>query len=216
MSAWKSRWSWVRLVNAPTANRIPSTRLRASACEETSIAQASIARLDHAPEGRLQVDRLGRRALDRLLDAADDPLHGPEQPGLDPGALEDVADQERRRRLPVRPGDADDPQLVGRLAAKARRRVCHRGAGVAHDRLGDERLELEPALDHDRSRAGLDGVGRELVAVGGEPGDAEEEDARARLTTVVGEACDVGVGIADDLDHVGPGEQLAKLHRGRF
>ena len=40
MSAWKSRWSWVRLVNAPTAKRIPSTRLRLSACEETSIAQA--------------------------------------------------------------------------------------------------------------------------------------------------------------------------------
>ncbi len=40
MSAWKSRWSWVRLVNAATAKRIPSLRLSASACEEISIAQA--------------------------------------------------------------------------------------------------------------------------------------------------------------------------------
>ena len=98
---------------------------------------------------------------------------------------------------------------------KKRAAACAIAARASRDdRLGDERLELEPALDHDRGRAGLDGVGRELVAVGGEPGDREEEDARARLAAVVGEARDVGVGVADDLDHVGPREQLAKLHRG--
>ena len=40
MSAWKSRWSWVRLVNSATSKWIASARCRASACEETSIAQA--------------------------------------------------------------------------------------------------------------------------------------------------------------------------------
>ena len=40
MSAWKSRWSWVRLVNRASSKRTASTRCRASACEETSIAQA--------------------------------------------------------------------------------------------------------------------------------------------------------------------------------
>ena len=40
MSAWKSRWSWVRLVNSATSKWIASARRSASACEETSIAQA--------------------------------------------------------------------------------------------------------------------------------------------------------------------------------
>ena len=37
MSLWKSRWSWERLVNAPTANRVPATRPNASAWLDTSI-----------------------------------------------------------------------------------------------------------------------------------------------------------------------------------
>ena len=38
--SWKSRWSWVRLVNTRTANVIPPARPRSSAWEETSIAHA--------------------------------------------------------------------------------------------------------------------------------------------------------------------------------
>ena len=37
MSRWKSRWSWERLVNAPTAKRVPATRPSASAWLDTSI-----------------------------------------------------------------------------------------------------------------------------------------------------------------------------------
>src|SRR5918998_1520767 len=37
MSPWKSRWSWERLVNAPTAKAVPPTRSSASAWLETSI-----------------------------------------------------------------------------------------------------------------------------------------------------------------------------------
>ncbi len=40
MSAWKSRWSWVRLVNSATSKWIASARRNDNACEETSIAQA--------------------------------------------------------------------------------------------------------------------------------------------------------------------------------
>ena len=40
MSAWKSRWSWVRLVNSATSKWIASARCSDIACEETSIAQA--------------------------------------------------------------------------------------------------------------------------------------------------------------------------------
>ena len=41
MFSWKSRWSWVRLVNTRQAKRMPAARPSSSACEETSIAQAS-------------------------------------------------------------------------------------------------------------------------------------------------------------------------------
>jgi hypothetical protein len=41
MSAWKSRWSCVRLVKIATSKWIASARCRVIACEETSIAQAS-------------------------------------------------------------------------------------------------------------------------------------------------------------------------------
>ena len=40
MSAWKSRWSRLRLVNSVAAQWIASARRSASACEETSIAHA--------------------------------------------------------------------------------------------------------------------------------------------------------------------------------
>ena len=41
MSGWKSRWSWLRLVNIAAAQWIPSARRSSSACEEISIAQAT-------------------------------------------------------------------------------------------------------------------------------------------------------------------------------
>src|SRR5215218_8597441 len=58
----------------------------------------------HPPQRRLQVDRLRRRVLGRLLDATDDLPHGAEQPRLDARRREQVADEEGRRRLAVGPG----------------------------------------------------------------------------------------------------------------
>src|SRR5215213_6818453 len=151
MSEWKSRWSCVRLVNAATSKRIPSARLRVSACEEISV--------DHAAEGGLEVDRLRRRALDRLDLPADHTLDRAQEPGPDALALEDVADEEGRRRLAVRAGDPDHVEVVGGVAVEAHRRVGHCSARVRDPRLDDVRLELEWALDDDRGGAGLDGVG---------------------------------------------------------
>ena len=51
------------------------------------------------------------------------------------------------------------------------------------------------------------------MPVGREPGGAEEQRARAHVAAVVGKALDLDVGVAGDLDDVGAGEQLAKLHR---
>ncbi len=41
MSPWKSRWSWVRLVNTPTLNRAPWTRSSTRLWLETSAARAA-------------------------------------------------------------------------------------------------------------------------------------------------------------------------------
>ena len=135
MSAWKSRWSWVRLVNSATSKWIASARCSASACEDTSITQARSPAVQHPPEGRLQVDRLRRRPLDLLLDPADHLLHRPQQPALDPRRLEDLPHQEGRRRLPIRPGDPDHPQLRRRIPIEPRRQRRHRRPRVRNDHL---------------------------------------------------------------------------------
>ena len=66
----------------------------------------------------LQVDRLRRRPLDLVLDAADHALDGAEQPGRAAVGLEQRAHQEGRRRLAVRPGDADDRERGRRVAVE--------------------------------------------------------------------------------------------------
>ena len=103
-----------------------------------------VAGVEHAPEGRLEVDRLGRRPLHLLLRAADDPLDRSEQPGLPPRPLQQVAYEEGGRRLAVRAGDAHHVELGGGIAVEARRRGTHRGPHVVHHELGHP--ELQPAL----------------------------------------------------------------------
>ena len=174
----------------------------------------AVAALDHAAKGRLQVDCLGRRALDLLLDAADHALHRSQQAGLDRGALEDLTDEERGRRLPVRARDPDHAQLRGRVVVETDRRVRHRRPAVGDHGLHDPGLELEPALDRDRDRTRLNGERREPVPVGDRARVAEEQGSVADPPAVVGEAGDLDLGVADDLDHVGACEQLAKLHAG--
>ena len=193
----------MRLVNAPTAKRIPSTRLRLSACDETSIAQA------RSPPSTIRRKVCWSSIASGVVrstgsdDPADDPLDGAHQARLNPLALEDVADQEGGRGLAVGAGDAGDAQLLGRVAVEAHRGVGHRRAGLADLDLDHARVEIERALDDNRRGPGLHRVGRELVAVGGEPGDAEEQRPGARLAAVVGKRGDLGRGIAGDLHHVG-------------
>ena len=137
MSAWKSRWSWVRFVNVATSKWIESARPSDRAWEETSITQARSPASSIRRNVALQVDRLRSRAHDRLGGAADDLLDGPEQPAADPGLLEDRADQERRRRLAVRAGHADHLQLGARIAEPAGGDRRHRQPRVGDDELRD-------------------------------------------------------------------------------
>ena len=87
-------------------------------------ARAAVAGVEHLPELALQVDRLGRRAHGRPPLAADAALDRPEQPGPPAGRGEDRVEQERRRRLAVRAGDAGDlraPRSGGRRTRRPRR-----------------------------------------------------------------------------------------------
>ena len=207
MSAWKSRWSWVRLVKRATSKWIASARCRLSACEETSIAQARSPPSSMRREGRLQVDRLRRRPHHLLLDPADDLLHRPQQAALRPGRLEDLAQEEGGRRLAVGAGDADHLQPRRRVALEARRQRRHR-----RPRVGDHdlrRADRQLALDHQRRRPRLDHVDGEVVAVDARAGDAEEERAGPRLAAVEGEVGDLGGAVADD--PVDPGHCRDKL-----
>jgi hypothetical protein len=167
----------------------------------------SVAFRQHPREKCLQIDRFRRRPLDRFLRAADDRRDRAEQPGLDPGGLEQLADQERRRRLAVRAGDADDAQRGCRVAVKARGGGAHRGAHVVDHDLGN--AEVERALDDQRGGAAGNRVGSEVVPVGLEARDTEKErprsDARAR------------VGQAGDLDLRGAiPHQIAEIHGRRM
>jgi hypothetical protein len=151
-----------------------------------------VARVEHPLERRLEVDALGRRALDRLLNAADDRLDRAQQAGLHARPLEDRAREERGRRLPVRAGDADDPQLRRRVAVEARRSRAHRGAHARHDQLGH--AELQRTLADECGGAALDRIGSEVVAIGLESGHAEEEPSGPDVRAAVVQAGYLHVG----------------------
>ena len=137
-SAWKSRWSWERLVKPATSKTTPSTRCRASAWLETSIAHTVDAALDHDGEQRLQVGRLGGRAHARRSRSSPTPgLDGADQPGARgrpraapassryavvvlPLVPVTPSSQQLRRRVAVDPRREPRP---GRPAGRGRRRT---------------------------------------------------------------------------------------------
>jgi hypothetical protein len=150
--------------------------------------RAPVARADHLPEEPLEVDRLGRREGRGSLLAADDPAHGAHEPGHAPRVFEHGVEQERRRRLAVRPRDACDLELARRLAEEGVRGDGHRCACVRDDELGHDDVEL--ALDDERDRALLERLPREVVPVDRAASNAEEERAcldGARVVREVGD-----------------------------
>ena len=114
----------------------------------------AVARVEHAAECGLEVDRLGRGALHRLVAPAHDGLHGAEQSGLHPGRLEQRAHQERRRRLAVRAGHAHHDQVARGIAVEARGHGGHRRPHVGHDHL--RHPEPQRPLADQRNGAPLD------------------------------------------------------------
>ena len=151
-----------------------------------------VAAVHHAAEGLLQVDRLGRRALDLLLDSRHHALDRAEQPALPPRGLEQMANQEGRGRLAVRAGHADERELRRRVAVEARGGRTHGGADVVHQHLGHPKTQ-RPLAD-ERHGAPLDRVRSEVVAVRPEPGHAKKERPRGDALARVGESRNLDLG----------------------
>ena len=194
MSGWKSRWSCAEVrERRATAKRIAVDPAQLERVRGDLHRARRVARRRASPRNvALEVDRLGRRAHGRALAPADRPTSTvAEQPARPPGRLEQRADEERRGRLAVGAGDPDDRQPRRRIAVEARRGERHRGADVLDHDL--RHAEPERPRDDERRRAARDGVGREVVAVAGEPRDAEEQRAGPHRAVVVRQAGDVHV-----------------------
>ena len=168
----------------------------------------------HLGEHALQVERLGRRELDRMIHSPDAIDDGAEKPRRPPRRAEEAGDEVSRGRLAVGAGDADDAEVTRRIAVPARRHERHGAARGGDDDL--RRGDAGVALADERRGAGLDGGIGELVAVERESGDAKEKRAVGDVTRVVGEAPDLGAGVAAHRRARDPFDQLAQLHRGGF
>jgi hypothetical protein len=151
---------------------------------------APVARFEHLAKGALEVDRLGRGAGDRAPLAAQAHLDRPQQPRAAAGGGQDRVEEKGGGRLPIRPGNGGDVELPGRMPEKGVGREGHRSPHVLDDELGNGQVEL--MLHEERGGATGDGVGREVVPVGPEPGDTGEESARADPPGVVRQVSDEG------------------------
>ena len=161
-----------------------------------------VAGVEHLAERALEVDRLGVvRSIARRSPPTIEATV-PSRPLCIPAASSIARVSQAVVVLPLVPGDADDPQLPRRLAVEARGGLRHRRAHVLDLHL--RHAEPERPADDERRRATLDRVGREVVAVAGEAGDAEEQRPGLDLAVVEGEARDLDVGAV--------AEQLAQRH----
>ena len=197
------RWSCVRFVNRAPANPIASVRPSSSACEETSIAQASsppssIARRSACRSIASGVVRCTARSCPPITD-----LTVPSSPTGARG-LHQRADQVGAGRLAVGTRHAEDLQLAGRLAVEARRERRHRGPHRGDPDLGhaEPRARARSRAPQPRSTA----CAAKAWPSAREARDAEEQRPVADGAGVVGEC--------GDLHRPGPGVLGGALERG--
>jgi hypothetical protein len=174
---------------------------------------AAVAGVEHLPEGALQVDRLGCRAHDAAGLAADARLDRAEQPRSPARGGEHGVEQERGRRLAVRPGHARDLELARRLPEERVGCNGHCRPGVRDDQLRHGDVQLP--LDHQRGGAGGDRLRRELVPVRALARVAEEQRAVADGASVVGKVDDLDRPSAHDLARRERRDERVQLHRAR-
>ena len=217
MSAWKSRWSWVRLVNSATSKWIASARCSDIACEETSIAQARSPPSSIRAEGRLQVDRLRRRPLDLLLDPADHLLDGPQQPAS--GSRPPRGSRGRGRRSSscrwCRSPPTTRSSAVG-SPSEARRQRRHRRPRVGHQRPAAPPAPSSRSTTSAAAPAAT-AAGGEVVAVAFSPGTQKNSVPGPDPAAVVGERRrSRRRGSPTSRSASAAGDQLVQPHRARF
>ena len=213
----RSRWSWRQVREheriEPDAIEPPERRPVRRRLER----DAAVAGVEHLAEEPLEVDCL--RGRERRGAFSPPILHSTvPQAGVPPGRLEHRVQQERGRRLPVRPRHAHDLELLRRLAEEGVRGDRHRCPAVGDDELRASHVEL--ALDDQRGRAPLERFPRKVVAVDPGAADAEEQGAGHDIPRVVGEVADLdrlGSGhlARPDLRRGERADQRLELHRPR-
>ena len=157
-----------------------------------------VAGIDHRAQRGLELGRLRGRGvgLVGLLAAADPRRDRADHPGPHAGRLERGDGEVRRRRLAVRPGDADDAP-----ARRSGRRTTRRPRSPGPAGSRPRRAAGRPASGTGRSTiaaaAPAAAAARDVVVpVDVLPGDGHEQRARAHGARVVGDAADGDVGQA--------------------
>ena len=155
---------------------------------------AAVTRVEHVPEGALEVDGLRGRVPHRPPLASDPALDGAEQARPVSGRGEHRVEQEGGRGLPVRARDRSDGECRRRPAEEGVGGGCHRCSRIPDDEL--RRREIEATLDDQRDGAPGERFGGMVVAVRRAPANAEVERSRRYLTAVEGEVVDRHLGRA--------------------
>ncbi len=169
-----------------------------------------VAAFDHLAKQALQLERIGRGELRIPFDAGDAVDHGAQKSRAQARGRKDRRQQVRGRRLAVGAGDGGDPQLAGRVAEEARRDECHGVPRTRHQDLGDR--QRERALADERHGPGGERLGGEVVAVGLQSGDAEEQRSGSHVASVAGKRSDLDVWIAVDATTVKSGGESGYVH----
>jgi hypothetical protein len=145
--------------------------------------------------------------------AADPRFDRTEQARLAARRIEDRIEHERGRRLPVRPRDTRDLELVSRAAEED-------GGGLGHrqPRVGDHELRharRDGMLDDERRGACVDRPPGQLVPVEALASHAEEERPRPHRARVVREIRYLDAEIPDNLARGEGFGNVLELHWGR-
>ena len=172
-----------------------------------------VAAVDHLAEHALQLHRFGGGEPGRALDAGDAIDHRAQQGRPQVGGGEDRGQQVGGGRLAVGAGDGGDPQLARGVAVEARRHEGHRAARPGHEDLSDGQGQ-RPFAD-ERGGPGGDRLGGEVVPVGLQSGDAEEQRPCDDVAGVARKRSDLDVGIAVDATSVKAGGESGYVHAGR-
>jgi len=130
--------------------------------------------------------RRGQEGLVLPFATADVDRDGCYEASRDPCRPQDRCDQVGRRRLPVRSGYPDEPQVARGVAVECRRQLGQGSSGIRHQDHWHRRRRRGRLAD-DRGCSPCDGIRDEVPTVGGVPGAGDEDLPGAHDPAVVGD-----------------------------